>query len=223
VEVSPARKAALALAPAALACASLSVVISPRPYKKVARAQAQQRTRDALLDVADEELYDGQWQKTSLEKLAARAGVTKQTLLRHFDSKDGLLLHALMRGYWQVRDQRWSAPAGNIEGTVENLLDHYEEWGRRSLRIGAWLEEGNALLAKLSQLARQVHYDWVEHAFSPWLAPLEEETRRRRRDALIALCDVHTWWLLSHDLGLERAAIRATLTQAIAGVLGERQ
>jgi hypothetical protein len=78
------------------------------------------------------------------------------------------------------------------------------------------------MLATLSQAARQVHYDWVDHAFGPWLRRLDDQTRERRRAALIALCDVHTWWLLTHDLGLERAAVSATLTEAIEGVIGER-
>jgi AcrR family transcriptional regulator len=206
----------LPLGYAALQSISLS---SRRPYKKKARALAQERTREALLDAADEEFFNHQWQKTSLQTLAAKAGVTKQTLLRNFESKDGLLLHALLRGYSKVRDQRWSAPTGDIAGTVENLIDHYEEWGERSLRIGAWQQSGPALLAKLSQAARQVHYDWVEYAFAPWLAPLDGEARVRRRAALIALCDVHTWWLLSHDLGLERAEVQATLTDTIERLL----
>jgi hypothetical protein len=43
--------------------------------------------------------------------------------------------------------------------------------------------------------------------------------RERYRAALIALCDVHTWWLLSHDLGFERAEVRATLANAIERLL----
>ena len=192
-----------------------------RPYKQMARARARERTRDALAEAAAEEFYGGRWQETSLEALSARAGTTKQTLLRHFGSKDGLLLQALARAGAQVLDQRWSAPRGDIEAAVENLLDHYETWGERSLRVGAW-ESGPPALAKLSQLARQVHYEWVEHVFEPWLEDLAEPTRTHRRGALIALCDVQTWWLLSHDLGFERPQLHATLTEAIAGVLGQR-
>jgi AcrR family transcriptional regulator len=192
-----------------------------RPYNKVARAESQRRTQEALLDAADEEFYAGRWQKTSLEALAARAGVTKQTLLRHFGSKEGLLLKALIRSYSQVHDQRWSAPRSDVAGAVDNLLDHYEAWGARSLRIGAWLDEAPPLLAKLSQAARQVHYEWVEYVFDTWLADLDAEARERRRAALIALCDVHTWWLLVNDLGLKRAEIRATLIDMIEGVFRE--
>lgn len=193
-----------------------------RPYNNAARTESQKRTQEALLDAADEQFYAGRWQKTSLEALAARAGVTKQTLLRHFGSKEGLLLKALIRSYSQVHDQRWSAPRNDVEGAVDNLLDHYEAWGARSLRIGAWLHEGQPLLAKLSQAARQVHYEWVEHVFGTWLADLDAEARERRRAALIALCDVQTWWLLVNDLGLKRTEIRATLIDMIEGMFRDR-
>jgi AcrR family transcriptional regulator len=185
----------------------------------VARAQSQERTREALQEVAVQEFYAGRWEKTSLEALAASAGVTKQTLLRHFGSKAGLLLRAIVDNAAKGLNQRRSVPQGDVAGAVENLLEHYEEWGARSLRIGAWLEGGNPVLAKISQAARQVHYDWVEYAFAPQLERLQGQERLRRRAALIALCDVHTWWLLSHDLGFERAQVRATLVTAIEGLL----
>ena len=41
--------------------------------------------------------------------------------------------------------------------------------------------------------------------------------------ALIALCDVHTWWLLSDDLGLDRAEVRGTLIDAIEALLEEKK
>jgi AcrR family transcriptional regulator len=194
------------------------LAIEQRTYKQVARAKAAERTREALLDAAMEEFFEDRWQKTSLETLAAKAGVTKQTLLRHFGSKDGLLLQAIVRSGSQIFDQRWSVPAGDVAGAVENLLDHYEDWGERALRIGAWME-GPVLLAKLSQMARQVHYDWVGYVFGSWLENLAEPERSRLRATLIALCDVHTWQLLSRDLGLERPELHATLTGAIEAVL----
>jgi AcrR family transcriptional regulator len=189
-----------------------------RPYKQVARARVQQHTRDKLIDAAEREFFAGRWQRASLEAIAASAGVTKQTLLRHFGSKDGLLEQALLRGYGEVHDQRFGAPAGDIAGAVDNLLEHYERWGERSLRMTATDGLGEAF-ANVGRAARQVHYDWVEHAFGPLLQRVRGKDRVRRRAALIALCDVHTWWLLSNDLGLSRADLRATLIQAIESVL----
>jgi AcrR family transcriptional regulator len=189
-----------------------------RPYRQVARAETQQRTREALLDVAASELFEGDWPNASLTSLAARAGVTKQTLLRHFGSKEGLLVQTLVRGAEEIRDQRWSAPTGDIPAAIENLLEHYDTWGERAMRVGSWQSE-SGMLAALSQGARQLHYEWVEHAFAPWLRELPEEARRRARAALIALCDVQTWWILSHDLRLERTEVHALLTDLVERLL----
>lgn len=194
---------------------------STREYKQVERARAQERTREALITAATDEFFEGNWLKTSLDSLSRRAGVTRQTLLRHFGSKDGLLMQSLMRGASQVRDQRWSTPTTDIPGAVENVIKHYEEWGERSVRIGAW-QRGPTVLALFANAARQIHYDWVEHAFAPWLEPLEEETRARRQAILIVLCDVQTWWILSNDLGLPRNEVHAILTDQVERALEEK-
>lgn len=192
-----------------------------REYKQVERAKAQERTREALIEAATDEFFEGNWLKTSLDSLSRKAGVTRQTLLRHFGSKDGLLMQSLMRGASQVRDQRWSTPTTDISGAVENVIDHYEEWGERSVRIGAW-QRGPTMLALFANAARQIHYDWVEHAFAQWLELLDEDTRARRQAILIVLCDVQTWWILANDLGLPRREVHAILTDQIERALEEK-
>ncbi len=189
-----------------------------RPYRQVARAQAQQRTREALIAAAQGEFFAGRWEEASLEAIAARARVTKQTLLRHFGSKDGLLERALERGFEEVREQRFNAPRGDVAGAVENLLEHYERWGERAIRI-AVADGLGEVAAGLGHMARQLHYEWVEHAFGSDLERLSVKDRGRRRAALIALCDVHTWWLLSRDLELPRGEVRATLITAIESLI----
>ena len=105
--------------------------IGKRPYEQVARARAQQRTREALLDAAIEEFTQGHWGKASLTELATKASVTKQTLLRHFGSKDGLLMQALASSGAEMFKQRWSAPQGDIgfersevSATLTNAIEH---------------------------------------------------------------------------------------------------
>jgi AcrR family transcriptional regulator len=205
---------------AVLACASVPLVISPRPYKQVAREQSRQRTREALLDAAEEELSKGGWSQASLEGLAAKAGVTKPTVLRHFGSKEGLIEAAIRRMSEIVRKERARAPVGDVPGAVRNLLDHYERWGSLVMRVLA--EENRiSLVHKVTDRGRQVHYDWVDHTFGPQLQNLGEEARRRRRAALIAICDVQMWWLLSHDLRLERSEVSAILIDLVERLLAE--
>lgn len=192
-----------------------------REYKQIERAKAQERTREALIEAATDEFFEGNWLKSTLDSLSRKAGVSRQTLLRHFGSKDGLLMQSLMHGAAQVRDQRWSAPTTDIAGAVENVIDHYEEWGERSVRIGAW-QRGPTVLALFVNAARQIHYEWVEHAFARWLDRLDDETRARRQAILIVLCDVQTWWILSNDLGLPRKEVHAILTDQIERALDEK-
>jgi AcrR family transcriptional regulator len=188
-----------------------------RTYTKVARAEAEARTRDALLDAGQQLFFERGWEATSLAAVAAEAGVTKQTLLRHFGSKDGLLEQTFARASGTVRDQRFDVPGDDVERAVDNLLDHYEELGDRALKIDAMAEVD--AVAEWVRKSREMHYEWVDHAFGAWLGASRGRDRERRRAALIALCDVHTWRLLGRHLGLPRAEVRATLILAIEGVL----
>jgi AcrR family transcriptional regulator len=174
-----------------------------------------------LLDAADEAFLSGPWEQASLELIARVAGVTKPTLLRHFGSKQGLLERVLERAIAEVEEQRLGVPTNDIGGAVDNLLDHYEMRGGRAMRSSNLELDGP--LADLGRRARQFHCDWVELAFGAWLRIARAAERRRLRAALIAICDVQTWWILSHDLGLARAEVRATLILAIERLLGEDQ
>lgn len=196
-----------------------------RGYRQVARAHGQERTRAALLDAAERAVFAGRFEIVSLEELAAAAGVTKQTLLRHYASKEGLLEASALRARERIAAQRFRAPAGEVAGVVDNLLEHYEQDGERSLALAALEGRGGAIDDILAR-AKQLHYAWVEHAFAPQLERLGGRARGRRRAALIALCDVHTWRLLAHDLGLPRAEVRRTLIETLERLLhdgdGER-
>jgi AcrR family transcriptional regulator len=194
---------------------------SRRTYVKVARAEAQDQTRLALLDAADQAFLSGPWEQASLEGIALAAGVTKQTLLRHFGSKHGLLEQLMLRAFDEVREQRLGVPINDIAGAVDNLLEHYEIRGGRAMRSSNFEMDGP--LADLGRRARQFHYDWVELAFGAWLAAARPAERQRLRAALIAVCDVQTWWILSHELELPRAEVRATLILTIKHLLGEEQ
>jgi AcrR family transcriptional regulator len=191
-----------------------------RTYTKQARAVGEERTREALLDAAERLFFERGWEATSLEAVAAGAGVTKQTLLRRFGSKAGLLEQGFGRAFENVRDQRWDVPGDDVERAVDNLLDHYEAVGDRALRIDAMA--GVEALADWVQRARDLHYEWVAHAFGAFLRPLRGRDLERRRAGLIAVCDVHTWQLLRRQLGIGRSEARATMVLAIRGLLEVR-
>jgi AcrR family transcriptional regulator len=186
-------------------------------YTKVARAESERRTREALLDAADAVFFESDWQRATLVSVAERAGVSKQTLLRQFGSKEGLVRAAHARGVQTVKAQRLAAPSDDLRGAIANLLDHYEEYGERALKIGQ-LDDA-VLGVDILAGAKALHHEWIDHAFGGWLAAERPATRKRLRAALIVLCDVQTWAILTHDLKLGRAEVEATLLTAVERLL----
>lgn len=191
-----------------------------RPYNQVARAQATEQTREALLDAADRELASDGFAGTSLEAVASRAGVSKQTALRHFGSKEGLVTALMRRTAASVARERDFGPPGDVRGAVRGLMHHYEKWGEGVLcMLGA--EAHVPLMHRITDRGRDVHREWVTHAFEPQLARLEERSRARRIAQLTALCDVYMWKLLRKDMGLPRAEVEASLVEMIERLLEE--
>lgn len=200
-----------------------------RPYKQVARAQAQERTRETLLQAASEEVERDGWRQASLESVAERAGVTKQTALRHFGSKEGLLDAVIRRMSSIVVKEREQAPIGDIPGAVTNLVRHYERYGDIVVRV---LPYRDAVVRVLGREPRvplvqravdrgdEVHEDWVLRTFEPQLARLDGQTRDRRLVQLVAVCDVHVWKVLRREIGLSRAHTEAALVELIQRLVG---
>lgn len=188
-----------------------------RPYKQVARARAQQRTRDALIDAASEELSKGGLAKASLQTVAAKAGVTKQTVLRHFGSKEGLIEAAMRRASDIVRRERAGAPIGDIPGAVRNLMEHYERYGDRMMRVLAE-EHRIPLMQRITDRGREVHREWVARTFEPQLANLSDEVRLRRMAQLVAVCDLYVWKLLRRDMELDVPETEVAVIELIEGM-----
>jgi len=180
-----------------------------------ARAEAAAATRvrivRAVLELHVERFHD----QITLDDVARRAGVTVQTVLRHFGSRDHLVSAAAEQATSEVVAQRSAAPVGDIDGAVENLLDHYEEWGRSALRLVAQ-EERFPQLRAVADGGRAAHYAWVERTFGPFLAETSDPLLRPK---LIALTDVFTWKLLRLDLGLDRTGTASALASMIRAVV----
>ncbi len=184
-------------------------VPSPRPYVQRRRAAAAAETAERILDAATR-LFLAGGEVPTLDAVAAEAKVAVQTVLRRFGSKDGLFSACVDRGEATVAAQRGGVVPGDVAGAVDNLLDHYAEWGDRSLRLLGLAEQSSAA-ARVVAGGRALHRDWVARAFGPALDGLDDDARRLRLAALVAVTDVYVWKLLHRDQGLERADTRRAL------------
>lgn len=184
------------------------------------RAEAAEETRTRILDAVIGLHMERYYDQVSLEDVAGRAGVTVQTVLRRFGSKERLIDAAseVVRG--RVASQRSEAPVGDVAGAVENLVDHYEEWGESVLRLLAQ-EDRVPAFRKATDAGRALHQDWVERTFAPFLAEHAGEARRRLLAELVAVCDVYFWKILRMDLGLDREQTALALRETILALKGE--
>ena len=185
-----------------------------RPYRMVARAESVAATREQILDAAVETFWSSPTLEIPLDDVASRAGVSVQTLIRHFGSKEGLFAAAVQRETSRVQRQRDEAPAGDVEGTVRVLLDHYEAIGDRVLRLLAE-EQRMPALRELVDIGRVYHKAWCERVFTAALYRLQGVERRRRLAQLVAICDVYTWKLLRRDARLSRRQTELALVELL--------
>jgi AcrR family transcriptional regulator len=188
-----------------------------RPYRMRARADAAQATAHRVLDAAVRLFTDLPYEDVSLDEVAARAGVTKRTVLRRFGAKEDLFLSAMARAGTEEARRRSLTPVGDVAAAVASVVASYERWGANRLRLLAQ-EDRIPVVAQDVEIGRRFHHDWVERTFSPLIAPLDGAARRRRVAALIALTDVYTWKLLRLDLGMEHAEVERTLVELIASL-----
>ncbi|MFZ5892042.1 MAG: TetR/AcrR family transcriptional regulator [Myxococcota bacterium] len=184
-----------------------------RTYRMTARAESARVTGERIVRAVEELFVERCYDELSLEQIAQRAGVTVQTLIRRFGSKEGLVAAAAARITEAVVAQRSQAPIGDVEGAVENLLEHYESVGRLVLRL--LQQEHVPTLARIAEGGRKVHRRWVARTLGPLLSKLPVEERRMRLDQLTVLTDVYIWKLLRLDLGRSRAQVQKTLVDML--------
>ena len=130
-----------------------------RSYRMSARADAAEATGERILDSAVELFWERPTDQIPLDEVASRAGVSVQTVIRRFGSKDGLLAAAVEREAARVGAQRDLAPTGDVAGAVNVLVDHYEELGDRVLRLLAE-EDRIPGLREIADRGREYHRQW---------------------------------------------------------------
>lgn len=189
-----------------------------RKYEMTTRAEAAARTgRDIL--IATVELWrERALDEITLQAIADRAGVSVQTVIRHYGSKEGVVEASIEADVGEIRLERDRATAGDIEGALEILLAHYERDGDavlRTLRLEAKLDAAKAV----SETGRKHHRAWCARVFDPFLPPPSANDYDRRLDAFVAVTDLYLWKLLRRDLGRSVKETKRTLHTLVDGLI----
>ena len=189
-----------------------------RPYKMSGRAEAAAATGERIMAAATARLEREYYDDVTLDTIASDAGVTVQTVIRRFGSKEGLVRTIVEVTGPEVRAQRDESTPGDVPGAVRNLMDHYEQIGDMILHF-VRQEERVAPFAEITQSGRDFHAIWVERVFAQWLERRAGVTRTRLRAQLIAACDLQTWHLLRRQEGLSRRQAEMAVIELLQGVL----
>lgn len=189
-----------------------------RAYVQTTRARSAERTAERILAAAYARLTSAYYDEVTLDQIAVDAGVTAQTVIRRFGSKEGIIRALAEVNTRRVATQRGEAPPGDLRGTVANLVEHYEADGDMALHL--LQQEGRVpAYAEVTDHGKRFHADWCGRVFAPWIDGLRGVDRQRRFAQVVAICDVYNWYLLRRQRGLSRRQVELALIELLEGVL----
>ena len=190
-----------------------------RAYRMTARARTVEQTRARILDAVVTLHLERHSADISLADMAAAAGVSVQTVLRHFGTRDGLVEAARDRAIAEVEEERRTEP-GDVSGAVRVVVDHYARRGDGVLVLLA--QEGTeAFATEVTSRGRSMHREWVVESFGPLLPA--GRSAEQVVDLLVVATDVYTWKLLRRDRGLSPTRTRQRMEALVRAVLATDQ
>jgi AcrR family transcriptional regulator len=182
-----------------------------------ARAEAVEATRDRIARVALAKFLAHHYDDVTIASVAADAGVSHQTVLNHFDSKEGLFLAATDLFSADIAETHERRRPGDPRSAVSLLVERYEETGDGNARLASVEDRIEAVKVALDS-GRANHLAWLEDVFGDRL-PSAEAERGRALHALYAATDVFSWKLLRRDLGLSRRATQQVITDMVEALI----
>jgi len=178
-------------------------------------AQTRRRLLQASVDLHSERLMAD----ISLDDVAARAGVSVQTLLRHFGSRAALVEESIAFARAAVVEERRATP-GDVPGALRVLVDHYEARGDTVLLMLAQ-ESAEPFVRRLTDQGRAVHRSWVHEVFALQLQDAgSADDAEVLADLLVVATDVFTWRLLRRDRRLSRPLTESRMLRLVEAVIG---
>ena len=181
------------------------------------RAERAEETRLRILRAAFDLQSRSLASDIGLAAIAHEAGVSVQTVLRRFGSRDALFDEAIRFANQTVAEER-RAPVGDPRAAVRVIVDHYERRGDFALMMLAQ-ETTYEHVRRMSDAGKAMHRTWVTDVFGPQLADLAAAPRQETTDLLVIATDVYAWKLLRHDRGLSRSQTEQRLNTLVTAVL----
>ena len=184
-----------------------------RRYDNASRAASAQQTRERIMQAALELFMAHHYDDITIAGVAERAGVSPQTVVLHFKTKDGLV--DATAKWWQPQEEqlRETSAADPLEA-AKKIVARYEQLGPATMRLLA-LEGRIKAIDDLLDNARKSHRDWVERTFGKQLG--SGAARERRISELVVAYDQLTWSVLRRVHSVDETIL--AMSELARGVL----
>jgi AcrR family transcriptional regulator len=192
---------------------------STRTYVMTARAESVAQTRERILRAAIGLTGRRPLAAVSLADIADDAGVSVQTVLRQFGSRDGVIDAGTEFALSEVTEEL-HAPHADLPAAIAVIVDHHEARGDMAiLLLGQEADDPHA--ARITTRGRAMHRSWVESVFTPLLGDLTRSEREEMIDMLVVVTDVYTWKILRRDRKLSRKLVEHRMRRLAEIVLSD--
>lgn len=178
----------------------MKTVEKKRSYQMSARADQVARNDQKIRDAVAELWLKLPLPELTLEKVAARSGVTVRTILRKYGSKEGLIKNLIENDGGRFTSKRMQVTPGDLPGILDALLEEYELMGDAIIRT-LTVEYEFPSTAVILEKARAIHRDWCARVFSPFLPDPSTEPYEIILSSFISATEFYLWKLMRKDLG----------------------
>jgi AcrR family transcriptional regulator len=173
------------------------------------------QTRQRILNGAYGLFWRQGFVRVSMDEIAARAGITKRALYRHFRSKDDLIAAALAHSseFALERMRAFHCPQRGGE-LIDSFFGQLADWAERPRWSGAGFTRVAVELADLRGHPARAIARHHKRAVENWLAAAlagarVPSARQRAREVMLLMEGAMALMLIHGDRGYAKAAARA--------------
>lgn len=191
-----------------------------RAYRKVKRAEHEQRTRARIVDAAEALHAEVGPAHATISAIAARAGVTRATVYRHFPDDESLFLACSSQ--WRSRQRlpdpdAWNAHDDPFAVLHSGLTDIYRYFRDGEPMLTSILRDTAAVPARVTEARLAAERHWRERL----TRALPGRRRKTVRAAVAHATSFGTWQSLCVEQGLSNASavdLMVAMTVASTGI-----
>ena len=195
-----------------------------RAYRKVKRAEEEERTRARIVDATEALHAEVGPARRSRRWWCERAGVTRATVYRHFPDEESLFLAC--SGQWRSRQvlpdpDGWDAHGDPFAVLRAGLCDIYRYFREGEPMLTSVLRDAAAVPARLTEARLAQEREWRQRL----TRRLPGRRRKTVQAAVAHATSFGTWRSLCVDLGLSNAAavdLMVAMTATAAGTPQEQ-